>query len=283
MKKRTGWWIALVVVIIALGAGFGFYRHNNSVESISTNKKIKIGTPTFFFHGYGSSWRAEKQMANAAKSAGATSKIPYAEVTRAGRVKLKGRIKSRDKNPIVLVQYDNPRNANYKTNGRWAQNVVRKLQSYYRFKKINMVGHSMGNMAIMYYNMATAGKKTYPQLNKQVDIAGHFNGIKGMDAHSNSPVNKQGKPKVMTSSFKGLLPIRHKYPRSARVLNIYGNYGDGSDGDVYVNSAKTLKYLVSGRAKSYQERLITGKQAQHSRLHENKQVDRILIKFLWNK
>ena len=100
---------------------------------------------------------------------------------------------------------------------------------------------------------------------------------------SSPPVNKQGKPKVMTSSFKGLLPIRHKYPRSARVLNIYGNYGDGSDGDVYVNSAKTLKYLVSGRAKSYQERLITGKQAQHSRLHENKQVDRILIKFLWNK
>ena len=69
------------------------------------------------------------------------------------------------------------------------------------------------------------------------------------------------------------------------MLNIYGNYqGKHYDGDVPNNSSKTLKYLVSGRAKSYQELEIRGKKAQHSQLHNNNhQVNNALIKFLWTK
>ena len=48
-------------------------------------------------------------------------------------------------------------------------------------KKFNVVGHSMGNMSIMFYLLNYGGDKNLPQIQKQVDIAGHFNGILGMD------------------------------------------------------------------------------------------------------
>ena len=66
------------------------------------------------------------------------------------------------------------------------------------------------------------------------------------------------------------------------MLNIFGDLQDGSksDGSVAVSSAKSYKYLINGRAKSYREVEIKGKHAQHSRLHRNAQVDRLLIRFL---
>lgn len=40
---------------------------------------------------------------------------------------------------------------------------------------------------------------------------------------------------------------------------------------------------VPNRAKYYRVVEIKGRNAQHSRLHNNSQVDKVLIKFLWNK
>lgn len=101
-----------------------------------------------------------------------------------------------------------------------------------------------------------------------------------------SPVNaKTGEPQRQDATYKPLLKLRSTFPTNTRVLNIYGDKEDGShsDGDVPVNSAKSLKYLVSGRAKSYREVEIKGANAQHSTLHNNSQVNRELINFLWRK
>ncbi len=48
-------------------------------------------------------------------------------------------------------------------------------------------------------------------------------------------------------------------------------------------SSLSLKYLVANRAKYYHVVEIKGRNAQHSRLHNNSQVDKVLIKFLWDK
>ena len=68
-----------------------------------------------------------------------------------------------------------------------------------------------------------------------------------------------------------------------KVLNIYGDRDDGShsDGSVSNTSSQSLRYLISDRTKSYKELKITGKDAQHSKLHENKVVDQALNTFLF--
>lgn len=50
-----------------------------------------------------------------------------------------------------------------------------------------------------------------------------------------------------------------------------------------MSSARSLKYLLGNSPASYKESKYTGKSAQHSQLHENKEVANEIINFLWNK
>ena len=40
-----------------------------------------------------------------------------------------------------------------------------------------MVGHSLGNISIIYYMLQNSKNKSMPKLRKQVDMAGHFDGF----------------------------------------------------------------------------------------------------------
>lgn len=223
-------------------------------------------------------------MANAAKDAGVTKTIIDAKVDKDGRVTLDGSILKGAINPIVLVNFDNNRGASTRDQGDYAYAVVKALQDNYEITEMNMVGHSYGNMAIVYYILQHGSDTSLPKLVKQVDIAGHFNGIIGIDEPENITLNDEGKPSSLTESYQELLAVGDHYPQGqVEVLNIYGNTGNGSDERVTNLSSQSLDYLIKGHVKSYQEKEITGPNGQHSKLHETALVDKPLIDFLWSK
>ena len=51
----------------------------------------------------------------------------------------------------------------------------------YGFKKFNAVAHSMGNLTLAYYMLDNGQNKNCPNCKKQVNLAGHYNGIIGLD------------------------------------------------------------------------------------------------------
>ena len=151
---------------------------------------------------------------------------------------------------------------------------------------MNFVAHSMGNMSILFYLLEHAQNEEFPKLQKQVNIANHVNGLEGMNLPVNLTIldNHTGQPSAMSDSYQKLLGLREIYPQDqVDVLNIYGDFKNQSDGSVLNVSSRSLKYLVIDNAKSYQEKRVTGPLAQHSQLHENPEVDRLLIDFLWGK
>lgn len=223
-------------------------------------------------------------MANATKDAGVTKTIIDAKVDKDGRVTLDGSIPKGAINPIVLVNFDNNRGASTRDQGDYAYAVVKALQDNYGITEMNMVGHSYGNMAIVYYMLQHGSDTSLPKLVKQVDIAGHFNGIIGMNEPENNSLDGEGKPTSMTESYEELLSLGDNYPQGqVEVLNIYGNTGKESDERVTNLSSQSLDYLLKGHVKSYQEKEITGPNGQHSKLHETALVDKPLIDFLWSK
>ncbi|WP_062004405.1 alpha/beta hydrolase [Streptococcus cristatus] len=255
-------------------------------RELNSSDYIQSRTPTLFFHGYGSSANAEKHMVEAARQAGVTQTIITATVDSHAQVSLKGEITKDAINPIVMVEFKDNRNANYAQDGEYAAAVVRELQARYGFKKMNFVAHSMGNMSILFYLLEHAQNEELPQLQKQVNIANHVNGLEGMDLPANLTIlnSKTGEPSAMSDSYQKLLGLREIYPQDqVDVLNIYGDFKNQSDGSVLNVSSRSLKYLVIDNAKSYQEKRVTGPLAQHSQLHENPEVDRLLIDFLWGK
>lgn len=263
-----------------------FLIYNRQTKGLNSRDYIQSSTPTLFFHGYGSSANAEKHMTEAARQAGVTQTIITATVDRHAQVTLKGDIPKDAVNPIVMVEFEDNRNANYAQDGEYAAAVVRELQARYGFKKMNFVAHSMGNMSILFYLLEHGQNEELPQLQKQVNIANHVNGLEGMDLPANLTIldSKTGKPSAMSDSYQKLLGLREIYPQDqVDVLNIYGDFKNQSDGSVLNVSSRSLKYLVIDNAKSYQEKRVTGPLAQHSQLHENPEVDRLLIDFLWGK
>lgn len=256
------------------------------IRELNSSDYIQSRTPTLFFHGYGSSANAEKHMVEAARQAGVTQTIITATVDSHAQVSLKGDVPKDAINPIVMVEFEDNRNPDYAQDGEYAAAVVRELQARYGFKKINFVAHSMGNMSILFYLLEHAQNEELPQLQKQVNIANHVNGLEGMDLPANLTIldSKTGQPSAMSDSYQKLLGLREIYPQDqVDVLNIYGDFKNQSDGSVLNVSSRSLKYLVIDNAKSYQEKRVTGPLAQHSQLHENPEVDRLLIDFLWGK
>ena len=288
MTKKHKTIIAGTLLLVLLLLAVYIFKNNYQKEN---GASIRIATPTLFVHGWGSSYHAEESMVAYAQKNHATNSVIRADVSPAGKVTLLGTIKKRAKNPIVEVNLQNNKSifaglsnqtSAMNKSSNYIKDVITTLQKRYRFNRINLVGHSMGNLQIAYYLRNNATNAHMPQLNKQVSIAGHYNGYVGEQGAPNKTVlNRAGKPRQMSTGYRALLNLRKKFPQKAAVLNIYGDMGSGSDGDVTVNSARSYRYLVSKRARSYQEKEIRGSRAQHSKLHENTQVDRLLVNFLW--
>ena len=283
MRKRSIIALSTFLFIILITLFLGSKLQTREVNS---SDYIQSRTPTLFFHGYGSSTNAEKHMVEAARRAGVTQTIITSTVDSHAQVTFKGDILKDAINPIVMVEFKDNRNPDYAQDGEYAAAVVRELQARYGFKKMNFVAHSMGNMSILFYLLEYAQNEELPQLQKQVNIANHVNGLEGMDLPANLTIldNYTGQPSAMSDSYQKLLGLREIYPQDqVDVLNIYGDFKNQSDGSVLNASSRSLKYLVIDNAKSYQEKRVTGPLAQHSQLHENPEVDRLLIDFLWSK
>lgn len=284
MKKK--FWLVLTVMLALLLAGCS----NQGRADHAKGKTMINSTPTLFFHGGGSSYHAEEHMVDAAEKAGVTHSVIRADVTNSGKVTLYGTWSKKARNPICEVNYLNNMQMDFNKHGEYATNVVKKLQQRYGIKKVNMVGHSLGNISIIYYMLQNGSNKKMPQLQKQVDMAGHFAGLnfRQVPVAIRQPkglrLNAQGRPNKMNASYKQMTKVRKLYPKNqVQVLNIIGDIGHHTDGTVPNVSSLSLKYLVADRAKSYRVIRFTGKNARHSKLHENPQVDKVLIKFLWNK
>lgn len=297
MKKKTYWISALVIIILIVAGVFAFNKHQQQENDIQTVKRVKVSDeniPTFFFHGWGSSYHAEENMTAAIRNAGVSNTVVRVDVNKNGRAKLIGKIGKKAKNPLVEVNFIDNKLSNahgsytkayYSIGSTYVRNAINLVDKKYGYRKINVVSHSMGNLEFANYLRRYHTEKDFPAIEHWVSMAGHYDGIVGMNDEPNkTKINaKTGKPSRMQPEYRALLSLRKTFPRETNVLNIFGNLENGtnSDGDVTNASAKSLKYLINGRAKSYQELMIRGRGGQHSALHNNNQVNRALIKFMW--
>lgn len=279
MKHPIRWGIIALVLIASGTAGLYLTRSQAPASKVHT----KIGTPTLFLHGYGSSARAENYLVTRAINAGVTHNVITADVANHGQVTLQGQLPANSPHPIVKINLRDNRNTNYNQDGRYLTAVIKALQAHYQFKQFNLVAHSMGTMAAAHYLLASGKKKQLPRVTKYVSLAGIYNGV-GQFVPADPKLDaKTGKPHTMLATYRALLPLRHKLPQPIQVLNIIGNLRHASDGRVDNRSSLALKYLVHPRSQHYQVLVFTGKDAQHSALHENSKVAQAINRFLWLK
>ena len=71
--------------------------------------------------------------------------------------------------------------------------MLTKLKNDFHIKQYNFVAHSMGNLSFAYFMKLYGQDTQLPQLNKEVNIAGTFNGVLNFNEKVNEiSVDKMG-------------------------------------------------------------------------------------------
>ena len=244
--------------------------------------KQLVVQPTLYFHGWAGSANSTNHLIAAAAALPQVKKVLTITVTESGQLAISGSWQDNVKYPLIQVLFANNQ-AEIPQQARWIDRVVTYLQTNYHIQSFNIVTHSMAGPATFYWAI-TSYRPTYPQFNKFVAIAGPFDGVIHIDDVPNQNYFRtDGLPAYQNAAFKNYYRQRQAFPKNTQVLNIYGNLADGSNSDSLVTnvSARSLGSLVKGQVASYQEITITGPSAQHSRLHNNDQVNHVVDNFLF--
>ncbi|MFD1392648.1 alpha/beta hydrolase [Lacticaseibacillus jixianensis] len=273
MRKHI--WFLLAFVALALGAA----------QPAPVLATIQRQVPTLYLHGHRSGPRAMAAFIKTAQAEDHATSVLTATVNNDGAVKLHGRWPVASHRPLIKVVFKNNRTLRYGKISDWLAAVITTLQHRYHIRRFNIVAHSLGNAAVLFYELRYGQYTQLPQLQKYVAIAGNFDGVPGVHrpraAHRMGP---GGKPPWMAPAYLQAMHMRSHFPKyQVSVLNIYGDLGDGRHWDGKVNnvSSRSLRYLLGSRLRSYEALEFTGPLAQHRLLRTNPAVIQATDHFLW--
>ncbi|EAC9071866.1 alpha/beta hydrolase [Listeria monocytogenes] len=293
MKKVISLIIALAIIITGFWIIFLQFeptKKEAKEPAVTANKTTKkeqkpvseIAIPTLFVHGYSGTINSFGGMINRLAEDGDVTKSLVMNVAADGTVSSDGNYDKFSHNPTIQVIFeDNKSSAANQT--QWIQNVMKELKNNYHIEKVYAVGHSMGGVSLTSYIEKVGSDKTYPVLEKLVLIGAPLNGLViGDDGVTAYDLTDSG-PKKSSDRYSEFMKNKQKIPTNLHVLNIAGDTLNGtkSDGSVSVVSALSGKFIFEGQAASYEEKTFTGKNAAHSKLHENTDVDAEVADFLW--
>ncbi|WP_163652111.1 alpha/beta hydrolase [Listeria sp. PSOL-1] len=262
----------LIAVIIIL--------HNDEEKEDAKLKRTII--PTVFVHGYKGTFNSFGNMLNRfSKQEGSRTIAMRISVSQKGTLMVRGNLDPDQKGDSAIQVIFEDNRASLARQTLWMQNVMQYLRKKEEIKKINLVGHSMGGLAILNYLETTKLDHHYPTPQKFIAIATPFNGINKADYFKLQKDPAAHDLKTGSSALKLLQQKKRNIPKNIKMLAIAGEHsGLDSDGLVQVKSVFFAKNFFPKEA--YQERLVKGPDITHSGLHENNQVDQYVSQFLWN-
>ncbi|MBO3090485.1 alpha/beta hydrolase [Schleiferilactobacillus harbinensis] len=300
-KRRWLWWGALFIIaagitIVCLSTALSPQPHQQKLSKVERQAN---DVPTVFVPGWHSTSYSTQLITDDIVSLGVTNVITTVRVTPQGKFIFVGPKIDANSRQLIRIVFENNR-AGEVQYAKWLHQLLAYLYTQDRLRRVNLVGHSMGAYASTLYTFQHGAGAGLPAVNKLVTLAGPFNGIIGRqpvseffhpndgttwtDQPHQNHLEADGRPAIVHPEYARLEQYAPQVPKTLRMLNIYGDLGDGSqsDGVVTVPSATSIGYLVKNRIAVFHQVRVIGPNAQHSALHEhNWQVTQNVVKFLW--
>ncbi|WP_225422741.1 alpha/beta hydrolase [Lactiplantibacillus garii] len=274
--------VLILGILARIGVKFWQYGRPQHLKHVPEATCADDGAVTLFIPGYAGNRFSFGGMLQRFVTGGIANKSLVVMVDRHNQPHVTGHLDPY--RPMVQVIFATPRVAvRQQANGILA--VVQYLIAHEHVQTINLVAHSMGGVVLFQYLTTAAKLVNLPEVRKVVTIGAPFNDSEvGQNTYpiENHPLTKDG-PAQTTPVYNYFLRTLQRLPNTISYLNIAGNIGDAaqSDGAVALNSALSLRFLLRPAIDQYQEFVVHGKNARHSRLHENYAVDRQIVQFLY--
>lgn len=248
--------------------------------SISSNY-TKTSTPTLFIHGYSGTKNSFGKMIKRIEDNNSGKKELVLNVTANGEIKPDGEITGDSNNPMVQIIFENNKSDEW-SQSDWIKNCLEYLKTEYKINNVNIIAHSMGGASTLRY-LINNNTEDLPVIKKFIAIGTPFNNF--IELQNNETLDsliKNG-PMIKSNRYLDYEKNIDKISSNLEILLIAGDVEDGSFGDEAVPMADALSIISlfknNGNKIVYEKYF--GKNAQHSALHENKDVDKKVSDFLW--
>lgn len=185
-----------------------------------------------------------------------------------GKMKFKGKISARNNEPIIVVGFENNRDgySNIKKQARMFNECFAQLYERYEFNNCKCIGHSNGGL------VWTCFLENY---SKNYDVS--FKKLMTIGSPYNFSEQSMKKKSQMLSDF---IKYSYRLPDDLIVYSVAGTETYTSDGLVPEKSVEAGKYIFQGKVKSFTQITVTGDEAGHSDLPENRQIVDLIQKYM---
>lgn len=192
------------------------------------------------------------------------------EISEDGTLTYSGSIKKGDNEPFIVVGFQNNHDgySNIKKQAGWLDDAFYKIAKTYKFNNFKAFGHSNGGLIWTYWL-----EHYYSNYSDEITIKRLMT--------LGSPYNFSEKStKYKTQMLTDFIKYRKRLPKNLAVYSLSGGENYESDGIVPESSVEAGKYIFQNQVKSYTTMTVTGAEAQHSSLPQNKQVVKIIQQYL---
>ncbi|ETY74844.1 alpha/beta hydrolase [Lactiplantibacillus fabifermentans] len=186
-------------------------------------------------------------------------------------IKYSGTIRPRDNEPFIVVGFENNKDgySNIKQQARWFSLAFNALARKYQFNNFKAIGHSNGGLIYTYF-FEHYFKRDDITVKKVMTIGSPYNF---------SEANLNHKTQMLADFIK----YRHQLPSKTTVYSVAGTENYDTDGLVPARSVEAGKYIYQGQVKHFTEITVTGDNAQHSDLPQNKQIVTLIKEYILDK
>lgn len=192
------------------------------------------------------------------------------EISEDGTLTYSGSIKKGDNEPFIVVGFQNNHDgySNIKKQAGWLDDAFYEIAKTYKFNNFKAFGHSNGGLIWTYWL-----EHYYSNYSDEITIKRLMT--------LGSPYNFSEKStKYKTQMLTDFIKYRKRLPKNLTVYSLSGGENYESDGIVPESSVEAGKYIFQNQVKSYTTMTVTGAEAQHSSLPQNKQVVKIIQQYL---
>lgn len=192
------------------------------------------------------------------------------EISEDGTLTYSGSIKKGDNEPFIVVGFQNNHDgySNIKKQASWLDDAFYEIAKTYKFNNFKAFGHSNGGLIWTYWL-----EHYYSNYSDEITIKRLMT--------LGSPYNFSEKStKYKTQMLTDFIKYRKRLPKNLIVYSLSGGENYESDGIVPESSVEAGKYVFQNQVKGYTTMTVTGAEAQHSSLPQNKQVVKIIQQYL---
>lgn len=271
-RKNIKWLILVFVVIFALSVpGFLWMKKTNNDRA---ERRKSLLSPIIMVPGSSATVnRFDSLVSLLNKNNPHPHSVLKVKVSPKGQLYYSGSINHGDNEPIIVIGFVNNHDGynNIKKQAGWLDMAFYEVSQTYKFNNFKAFGHSNGGLILTYWlEHYYSSYEPDIKIKRLMTLASPFN-------------FNEGKLNHRTEMLNDFIKYRRKIPKALKVYSLTGGKTYESDGIVPETSVAAAKYIFQNQVKRFMEITITGSNAYHSDLPQNKQVVQVMKQYLLAK